>query len=56
MYICVYINEKIKYWLELAEYDMETADSLLAAKKYIYVGFFLSMLIEKTLRHILAHF
>lgn len=33
-------KEKIKYWLELADYDSEVAESLFATGKYLYVGYF----------------
>lgn len=41
---------KIEYWLELADYDIEVAQSLLNSKKYLYVGFFSHLIIEKTLK------
>jgi HEPN domain-containing protein len=43
-------NTKIEYWLELAEYDIEVALSLFQSKKYLYVGFFCHLIIEKTLK------
>ena len=26
------INEKVKYWIDLSDYDLETADAMLEAK------------------------
>ncbi|MBM2816046.1 MAG: hypothetical protein HW421_2808 [Ignavibacteria bacterium] len=42
--------EKIEYWLDLAEYDLGVAESLFRDKKYLYVGFFCHLIIEKTLK------
>jgi HEPN domain-containing protein len=33
------MDEKVKYWVELAEYDLETAKAMLKSKRYLYVGF-----------------
>ena len=44
------IKEKIEYWLDLAEYDIDVAKSLLNSKKFLYVGFFCHLIIEKTLK------
>ncbi len=43
-------KDKIEYWLDLAEYDIEVADSLFNAKKYLYVGYFCHLIIEKTIK------
>ncbi|MCF6351882.1 MAG: HEPN domain-containing protein [Cyclobacteriaceae bacterium] len=39
--------EKVKYWLDLAEYDLETAYAMLESKRYLYVGFMCHQTIEK---------
>lgn len=31
--------DKITYWIEMAEYDLETAVAMLNTKRYLYVGF-----------------
>ena len=41
------MNDKIKYWLELSEYDLETAKAMLTSKRYLYVGFMCHQAIEK---------
>ena len=41
------IEEKIKYWIELSDYDIETADAVLQTKRYLYVGFMCHQTIEK---------
>lgn len=43
-------QEKIKYWKELAEYDLETADAMLSSGRYLYVGFMCHQVIEKILK------
>lgn len=48
------MNEKVKYWLELAEYDLETAQAMLDTKRYLYVGFMCHQTIEKGLKAVIA--
>ena len=40
-------EEKIKHWIELSDYDLETADAMLKTKRYLYVGFMCHQTIEK---------
>ena len=40
-------EEKIIYWVELSDYDLETADAVLQTKRYLYVGFMCHQVIEK---------
>lgn len=42
--------DKIKYWLELARYDMETANAMYTSKRYLYVGFMCHQVLEKALK------
>jgi HEPN domain-containing protein len=44
------MNDKVLYWVELAEYDYETAKIMLETKRYLYVGFMLHQTIEKVLK------
>lgn len=44
------IEEKINYWIDLAEYDLETAKAMLSSKRYLYVGFMCHQVIEKILK------
>ena len=44
------MNEKVRYWLELSEYDLETADAMLQTGRYLYVGFMCHQTIEKALK------
>jgi len=41
------MEKKIKYWIDLSDYDMETADAMLKTKRYLYVGFMCHQSIEK---------
>lgn len=47
-------NDKVKYWLDLAEYDLETAKVMLDGKRYLYVGFMCHQVIEKALKAVIA--
>ena len=44
------MDDKQAYWIELAEYDLETAKVLLNGKRYLYVGFMCHQVIEKVLK------
>ena len=33
------MNDKVTYWIEMSDYDLETADAMLATSRYLYVGF-----------------
>ena len=44
------MNEKVVYWIEIAEYDLETAGDMLEAKRFLYVGFMCHQVIEKILK------
>jgi len=41
------MGDKVKYWLELSDYDLETAIAMLKSKRYLYVGFMCHQAIEK---------
>ena len=40
-------NEKYEYWLDIARYDLETAEAMLASKRWLYVVFMCQQAIEK---------
>lgn len=45
------MNQDIsKYWIELADYDFDTALAMLESKRYLYVGFMCHQVIEKSLK------
>lgn len=41
---------KTRYWLELSEYDLETAEAMLKTRRFLYVGFMCHQVIEKILK------
>lgn len=48
------MNDKVKYWIDLAEYDLDTAKAMLDTKRYLYVGFMCHQVIEKGLKSIIS--
>ncbi|MDR2206211.1 MAG: HEPN domain-containing protein [Flavobacteriaceae bacterium] len=40
-------EEKVEYWMDLSDYDMESADAMFETKRYLYVGFMCHQAIEK---------
>ena len=45
-----YNIEKVSYWVDLAEYDLKTAEAMLETKRLLYVGFMCHQTIEKMLK------
>lgn len=43
-------ENRVRYWLELAAYDFETAKAMLETKRFLYVGFMCHQVIEKILK------
>ena len=41
------MDDKVKYWAEISDYDLDTADAMLQSKRYLYVGFMCHQAIEK---------
>lgn len=41
---------KAEYWLDCADYDIQTARAMLQTKRYLYVGFMCHQTIEKALK------
>jgi HEPN domain-containing protein len=41
------MNEKTRYWVEISDYDLETAEAMLQSRRYLYVGFMCHQTIEK---------
>lgn len=48
------MNDKVKYWVDLAEYDFDTANAMQETKRYLYVGFMCHQTIEKGIKGIIA--
>jgi HEPN domain-containing protein len=44
------MNNKIKYWIDLSDYDLETAEAMLSSKRYLYVGFMCHQTLEKAFK------
>ncbi len=43
----LFMNKRIEYWVDLSDYDLETANAMLKSKRYLYVGFMCHLTIEK---------
>ena len=48
------MNEKVEYWLDLADYDIDTAEAMQKAGRYLYVGFMCHQTVEKALKAVIA--
>ena len=48
------MNENVKYWLDIADYDIETARAMLKTSRYLYVGFMCHQVIEKALKAVIS--
>jgi len=44
------MEEKVKYWIDLSDYDLETAEAMLKSKRFLYVGFMCHQTIEKVFK------
>lgn len=42
--------DKVAYWLDIAIYDVETAETLYRGGRWLYVAFMCHQAIEKTLK------
>jgi len=43
-------QEKYEYWLDIAEYDLETADAMFTGGRWLYVVFMCQQAIEKLVK------
>ena len=43
-------RERIAYWLSVAQYDLDTAETVLRGGRLLYVGFMCQQVIEKALK------
>ena len=39
--------DRVEYWIETSEYDLETAKIMLKGKRFLYVGFMCNLALEK---------
>jgi HEPN domain-containing protein len=44
------MDQKIRYWIDLSDYDVETAVAMLNSKRFLYVGFMCHQAIEKVFK------
>lgn len=44
------MDDKVKYWLEMSDYDSDTAKAMFDTGRYLYVGFMCHQVIEKALK------
>ena len=50
------VTKDVVYWLNLAEYDLETAEAMLKSQRYIYVLFVSQQALEKALKAAIVKF
>ena len=43
-------EEKVHYWLDIAAYDIETAEAMYQTGRWLYVAFMCHQVIEKTIK------
>lgn len=48
------MNDKVNYWIDLSDYDMDTAVAMLNTKRYLYVGFMCHQSVEKIMKAVLS--
>lgn len=44
------MNDRVNYWVDLSDYDYETAEAMLLSGRFLYVGFMCHQTIEKILK------
>lgn len=49
------VKERIEYWLDLADYDLDTEKVMLESKRYLYLGFMCHQVIEKSIKAYFWH-
>ena len=43
-------TDKVTYWLDIADYDIDTAEAMYTTERWLYVAFMCHQTIEKTLK------
>lgn len=43
-------EEQTTYWIDLADYDIETAQAMYDTKRWLYVGFMCHQVLEKSMK------
>ena len=49
------INEKVQNWIDISDYDLETAEAMLETQRLLYVGFMCHQAVEKILKAYYEH-
>lgn len=44
------MTDQVQYWIQIATYDLETAEAMLDSNRFLYVGFMCHQAIEKLLK------
>ena len=44
------MDNRTKYWIDISDYDLETAEAMFQSKRYLYVGFMCHQTIEKAFK------
>ncbi|MGV8828728.1 MAG: HEPN domain-containing protein [Breznakibacter sp.] len=44
------MDSRVTYWMDLSDYDLETAKAMLNSKRYLYVGFMCHQTVEKAFK------
>lgn len=44
------MDDRVTYWIEMSDYDFDTANAMLETKRYLYVAFMCHQTIEKILK------
>lgn len=47
-------EEKVAYWLDIADYDIDTAEAMYKTKRWLYVAFMCHQSIEKNTQSLLV--
>lgn len=50
------MNKNAAYWLDLCDYDLDTAKALISTGRFLYVGFMCHLVIEKALKACFCEF
>lgn len=49
------MTDKVQYWCDLSDYDLDTAIAMQQSKRYLYVGFMYHQAIEKIFKAYFTH-
>jgi HEPN domain-containing protein len=49
-------DDLYSYWLDIAEYDLETAESMYTTRRYLYVAFMCQQALEKITKGLYTYY